>query len=206
MPRLLPGRKRFAICTSNFEFRNCPQMSLRHKGLSNRFYFIFPYISEIPRRATTQHVCNAFSLRLYVLRRRYGFVGHGFSSSRINWLSNSANIFSSSALTSCRDGMRGHECALSVWHGPEPPGRLLSETPSSLAVARTKARRGLSGRQRRKPARGRRLGKGSIMSDIGIDRWKVLRDAREEGRLEDRELRSLPKGHFGCYAVLESIS
>jgi uncharacterized protein (TIGR02246 family) len=39
-------------------------------------------------------------------------------------------------------------------------------------------------------------GKGSIMSDISIDRLKVLRDAREEGRLEDRELRSRPKGHL----------
>jgi hypothetical protein len=36
------------------------------------------------------------------------------------------------------------------------------------------------------------------MSDISIDRLKVLRDAREEGHLEGRELRSLPKGHLNA--------
>jgi hypothetical protein len=35
-----------------------------------------------------------------------------------------------------------------------------------------------------------------IMADTGIDRLKVLRDAREEGRREDRKLSSLPKGHL----------
>jgi hypothetical protein len=34
------------------------------------------------------------------------------------------------------------------------------------------------------------------MSDVSIDRLKVLRDAREDGHLEDRELRSVPKGHL----------